>query len=122
MTLDTPQGKGKQVEDHDEGSSSRFKKKKKKNDKRHHDDNLIAAVERKATRPESNPPKAGPPKDHLEKPLEAPCTHHEVPVKHALKDCRLMKNYVNGTLKPKATDPQKKAAPLPNNDDNNVEA
>jgi hypothetical protein len=28
----------------------------------------------------------------------------------------LIKDYVNGTLKPKVTDPQKKVAPLPDND------
>jgi hypothetical protein len=39
--LNTPQGKGKQVMDHDEGTSSRFKK-KKKNDKCRRDDNLVA--------------------------------------------------------------------------------
>jgi hypothetical protein len=39
--LNTPQGKGKQVVEHGEGTSSRFKR-KKKNDKRHHDDNLVA--------------------------------------------------------------------------------
>jgi hypothetical protein len=33
VTLNTPQGKGKQVMDHGEGTSSRFKKKKKKRDK-----------------------------------------------------------------------------------------
>jgi hypothetical protein len=50
-TLNTPTGKGKQVVDHGEGSSSRFNKKKKKNGKRRRDDNLAAAVECKATRP-----------------------------------------------------------------------
>jgi hypothetical protein len=44
-TLNTSQGKGKQVMDHGEGTSSHFKK-KKKNDKRHHDDNFVATVER----------------------------------------------------------------------------
>jgi hypothetical protein len=43
--------------------------------------------------------------------------HHEVPVKHALKDCRLIKNYVDGTLKPRAADPPKKGGPPPDNDD-----
>jgi hypothetical protein len=79
------------------GTSSRFKKKKKKSDKRQRDDNLVATVERKATRPKNRPTKAGPPKDHFERLLDAPCPHHEVPVKHALKDYRLIKNYVNGT-------------------------
>jgi hypothetical protein len=41
-----------------ERPSSRFKK--KKNDKRHCDDHLVAAVERKATRPKNNQPKNGP--------------------------------------------------------------
>jgi hypothetical protein len=54
-TLNTPQGKGKQVVDHDEWTSSCFKKKKKKkkkkNDKRCRDDNLVATVERKVSRP-----------------------------------------------------------------------
>jgi hypothetical protein len=55
-TLNTPQGQGKQVVDHGEGTSSRFrKKKKKKNDKHRHDDNLAAAAERKTSRPKGNP-------------------------------------------------------------------
>jgi hypothetical protein len=69
--LNTPQGKGKQVVDHGEGASSRFKK-KKKNDKRRRDDNLVAAVERKASRHKGNPTKPGPPKDHFEKLLDVP--------------------------------------------------
>jgi hypothetical protein len=120
VTLNTPPGKGKQVVDHGEGSSLCFKK--KKNDKRRHDDNLVATIECKASQPKGNRTKAAPPKDHFERLLEAPCTHHEVPVKHALKDCRLMKNYVNNTLKPKVADPQKKAALVPHNDDEKLEA
>jgi hypothetical protein len=79
-------------------------------------------VERKATRPKRNLPKAGPTKDHFEKLLDAPCPHHEVPIKHALKDCCLIKNYVNDTLKPRAADPQKKAVPPPDNDDDDTGA
>jgi hypothetical protein len=90
--------------------SSRFKK-KKMNDKPRRDDNLVAAVERKASCPKGNPAKAGLPKDHFEKLLYAPCPHHEVPVKNTLKDCRLIKNYVNDTLKPRVEDPPKKASP-----------
>jgi hypothetical protein len=41
--MNTPQGKGKQVVDHGEGTSSRFKKKKKNKCRR--DDNFVAAVE-----------------------------------------------------------------------------
>jgi hypothetical protein len=95
-TLNTPQGKGKQFVDRGEGTSSRFKKKKKKNDKRRHDDNFVAAVERKTSRPKGNPTKPAPTKDHFERLLDALCPHHEVPVKHTLRECWLMKNYVKG--------------------------
>jgi hypothetical protein len=40
----------------------------------------------------------------------------------ALKDCRLMKNYINNTLKPKAADPLKKVAPLPDKNDDDARA
>jgi hypothetical protein len=99
-TLNTPQGKVKQVVHHGEGTSSCFKK-KKKNNKHRRDDNFVAAVERKASRPKGNPGKPAPTRDHIEKLLDAPCPHHEVPVKHTLRECRLMKNYVKSTLKPK---------------------
>jgi hypothetical protein len=56
-TLNTPQGKGKQVVDQGEGTSSRFKKKKKKNDKHRRDDNFVAAVERKVSRRKGYPAK-----------------------------------------------------------------
>jgi hypothetical protein len=56
VTLNTPQGKGKQVVDHGEGTSSCFKK--KKNGKRHRDDNFVAAVECKASCPKGNPGQA----------------------------------------------------------------
>jgi hypothetical protein len=102
-TLNTPQGKRKQVVDHSERMSSRFKK-KKKNDKRHRDDNFVAVVERKTSRPKGNLIKPAPSKDHFKRLLDALCLHHEVPVKHSLRDCRLMKNYVNSTLKPRMAD------------------
>jgi hypothetical protein len=38
-------------------------------------------------------------------------------VKHTLKDRRLIKNYVNDTLKPRAVAPPKKVVPPPDNDD-----
>jgi hypothetical protein len=116
-TLNNPQGKGKQVVDHNEGTSSGFKKKKKKSDKHCCDDNLVAAVECKVSRSKGNPAKPAPSKDHFEKFLDAPCPHHKVPVKHSLKDCQLIKNYVNGTLKPRTMDPPKKGGPPPDNDD-----
>jgi hypothetical protein len=65
VTLNTPQGKGKQVADHGEGTSSCFKK-KKNNNKCRRDDNLVAVVERKASRPKGNPTKPAPSKDHFE--------------------------------------------------------
>jgi hypothetical protein len=94
----------------------RFKK-KKKNDKHRRDDNFVATVERKASRPMGNPTKPAPSRDHLERLLDAPCTHHEVPVKHTLRECRLIKNYVKGTLKPRAADQPEKGGPSPHNDD-----
>jgi hypothetical protein len=114
-TLNTPQGKGKQVADHGEGTSSRFKK--KKNDKHRHDDNFVAVIERKASRPKGNPGKPAPTRDHFEKLLDAPCPHHEVPVKHRLKECRLMKSYIKSTLKLKTADQPDKQGPSHDNDD-----
>jgi hypothetical protein len=115
--LNTPQVKGKQVMDHGEGASSRFKNKKKKNDKCHCDDNIVTAVERKASCPKGNPAKPAPTRDHFERLLDASCPHHEVPVKNTLRECRLMKNYVKGTLKPKTVDQPEKQGPSPDNDD-----
>jgi hypothetical protein len=115
-TLNTPRSKGKQVMDHGEGTSSRFKK-KKKNDKRRRDDNLVAVVERKTSPPKGNPTKPVPTKDHFERLLDAPCPHHEVLVKNSLNDCRLIKNYINDTLKQRTADQPKKGGPPPNNDD-----
>jgi hypothetical protein len=94
-TVNTPQVKGKQVVDHGKGTSSCFKK-KKKNDKRCRDDNFV---------------------DHIEKLLDAPCLHHEVPIKHMLRECRLMKNYVKGTFKPKMVDQPDKQGPSHDNND-----
>jgi hypothetical protein len=116
MMLNTLQGKGKQVVDHDEGTSSCFKK-KKKNGKRRRDENFIAAVERKTSSPNCNPTKPAPSKDHFERLLDAPCPHHKVPVKHMLRECWLMKNYINNTLKPRTADRPKKGAPSLDNDD-----
>jgi hypothetical protein len=115
-TLNTPQGKGKQVVDHGEGTSLRFKM-KKNNDKRRRDDNFVAAVECNASRPKGNQGKPAPTKDHFEKLLDASCPHHEVPVKHTLRECQLMKNYINSTLEPKMADQPDKQGPSHDNDD-----
>jgi hypothetical protein len=111
-TLNTPQGKGKQVVDHGEGMSSRFKK-NKKNDKHRRDDNFVAAVGRKTSRPKGNPTKPAPSKDHFERLLDVPCPRPEVPIKHTLRECRLMKKHINGTLKPRAADQPKRGGPSP---------
>jgi hypothetical protein len=102
--------------DHGEGTSSCFKK-KNKNEKHRRDDNFVAAVERKTPRPKGNPTKPAPSKDHFERLLDASCLHHEVHLKHMLRDCYLMKNYINSTLKPRTTDQPKKEGPPPDNDD-----
>jgi hypothetical protein len=115
-TLNTSQGKGKQVVDHGEGTSARFKK-KKKNDKRRRDNNFVSAVECKAWHPKGNPTKLAPTRDHFEKLLDASCPHHKVPVKHTLRECRLMKNYVKGTLKPRTVNQPEKQGPSHDNDD-----
>jgi hypothetical protein len=101
--------------DHGEGTSSRFKK-KKKNDKRRRDDNLVAVVEHETSPPKGNPTKPVPTKDHFERLLDAPCPHHEVLVKNSLNDCRLIKNYINDTLKPRTADQANKGGPPPDND------
>jgi hypothetical protein len=43
-------------------------------------------------------------------------------VKHAIKDCRLIKNYINDTLNPRLEDPPKKVAPPPDNNDDDAGA
>jgi hypothetical protein len=116
MTLNTPQGKGKQVVDHGEGTSSRFKK-NKMNDKCRRDDNFVAAVEREASCPKGNQGKAALTRDHFERLLDAPCPHHEVLVMHTLRECQLMKNYVKSTLKPKTVHQPDKQGPSHDNDD-----
>jgi hypothetical protein len=115
-TLNTPQGNGKQVMDYAEGTSSHFKK-KKKNDKRRRDDNFVATVERKTPHPKGNPGKPASTRDHFEKLLDTSCPHHEVPVKHTHRECRLVKNYVKSTLKPKTADHPDKQGPSHDNDD-----
>jgi hypothetical protein len=115
-TLNTPQGKGKQVVDHSKGTYLRFKK-KKKNGKHRRDDNFVAAVEHKTSRPKGKPTKPAPSKDHFERLLDVSCPHHKVPVKHLLWECRLMKNYVNDTLKLRAADQPKKGGSSPDDGD-----
>jgi hypothetical protein len=37
--------------------------------------------------------------DHFKKMLEGPCLNHTYPIKHACKDCRLMKKFLAGGSK-----------------------
>jgi hypothetical protein len=103
-------GKGKQVVYHGEGSSSRFKK--KKNDKRRRDDNFVAVVEHKMSRPKGNPTKPAPSNDHFERLLDASCPHHEVPIKHTLRVCWLMKTMsIAPSSQGQQTSPRREARP-----------
>jgi hypothetical protein len=74
-------------------------------------------MEHKTSRPKGNPTKPAPTKDHFERLLDAPCPHHEVLVKHLLRECQLMKNYVKGTLKPRTADQPEKGGPSHDHDD-----
>jgi hypothetical protein len=116
VIVNTPQEKGEKVVDHSKGMSSHFKK-KKKNDKRRRVDNFVEAVKGKTSRPKGNRTKPAPSKDNFERLLEASCPHHKVPVKHMLRECRLMKHYVNDTHKPGIADLSKKRGPSPDNND-----
>jgi hypothetical protein len=41
---------------------------------------------RRTSRPKGNPTKPTPSKDHFERLLDVPCPHHEVPIKHTLRE------------------------------------
>jgi hypothetical protein len=52
-----------------------------------------------ATTAHSGKRQARPPTDHFERLLEEACPNHAYPVKHKLKDCNMMKNFMtSGTL------------------------
>jgi hypothetical protein len=59
-----------------------------------------------------------PPKDHFEKLLVVTCPHHPYPVKHKLKDCTMMKNFMtpgafSKGMKPRGTQAGKVWHPFP---------
>jgi hypothetical protein len=85
--------KRKPEEEQGEAPATRPENKKKK-ERKLHSNNLVAAADKRPPKP-----KPGPPRDHFEKMLEAPCPYHESPVKHAMKDCNHMKRYLSGKNK-----------------------
>jgi hypothetical protein len=92
VIFDRARGKAKQDEDTDEGASNHSKKNKK--NKPWSEDSLMVATERKGRKASAE----GAP-DHFEKMLEGPCPNHAYPVKHAYKDCGLMKKFLSGGSK-----------------------
>ena len=92
-------GKSAAMNDADVGPSSHSKKEKKQNKRRRRgdEDDFVAAVDEKKGGGKTT--KTLPAKDHFEKLLEQPCPNHGVPVKHKLKDCSLMKRWMQGTLR-----------------------
>jgi hypothetical protein len=83
----TARGKAKRDEDADEGAANHSKKKKR--GKQQFEDSLRAAAELKGKKA----PTEGAP-DHFEKMLKGPCPNHAYPVKHAYKDCGVMKKFL----------------------------
>jgi hypothetical protein len=81
------QGKAKQDEDAGEGTSNRSKKKRSK---QRYEDSLMAATERKGKKASTEGAL-----DHFEKVLEGPCLNHAYSIKHADKDCELMKKFLS---------------------------
>jgi hypothetical protein len=69
--------------------------KKKKKERKLRNNNLVVAVDKRPSKP-----KVGPPRDHFEKMLEAPCPYHETLIKHAMKDYNLMKRHLRRKNKP----------------------
>jgi hypothetical protein len=90
--FDRARGKAKRDEGAGEGASNHLKKKKR--GKQWSGDFLVAAAERKGKKV----PAEGTP-DHFEKMLEGPCPNHAYPVKHAYKECGLMKKFLSGGSK-----------------------
>jgi hypothetical protein len=45
-----------------------------------------------------------PPKDHIEKILEATCPHQPYPIKHKLRDCSMMKRFMSSACTPPGGD------------------
>jgi hypothetical protein len=77
--------KRKPEEGQGEASATQPEKRKKK-ERKLRSNNLVAAADKRSPKP-----KDGPSRDHFKKMLEAACPYHEGLVKHAMKNCNLMK-------------------------------
>jgi hypothetical protein len=76
------------------------------------DEELVATAERDSKRQVQQPA------DHIKKLLEATCPNHVYPVRHKLKECTMMKNYMTTGTFAKGKRPEgdmvwKAAAPFP---------
>jgi hypothetical protein len=87
VIFDHARGKAKQDEDAGEGASNCSKKKKRS--KQWSGDWLVATVERMGKKASAKGAL-----DYFEKMLEGPYPNHTYPVKHAYKDCGLMKKFL----------------------------
>jgi hypothetical protein len=63
-------------------------------------------------------PQTWPPNNHFEKHLKAPYPHHSYPIKHKLKECTIMKNFMTSGAFSKGRKPRedpggKCVAPIP---------
>jgi hypothetical protein len=76
------------------GESPSPRPKKKKRKQRHGSVLMAIAEEKKAPKPQQH---------HFEKQLEALCPYHEKPVKHKLRDCRLMRSFLASAPQAEAT-------------------
>jgi hypothetical protein len=72
----------------DGGSGGRPDKRKKKG-RWCHDDMLVVAAGQKGRKPLTEEAT-----DHFKQMLEAPCPNHRYPVRHAYKECRLLKKFL----------------------------
>ncbi|XP_066373176.1 uncharacterized protein [Miscanthus floridulus] len=109
--FDRSKGKAKRNDDAGEGASNRPRKKK---NKQWREGSLVAAADRKGGRKPARAPRS------LERLLEGPCPNHAYTVKHAYKDCGLMKKFLSGGSK--KGDGKKKPVPLEDDVDEKQDA
>ena len=88
VIFDRLEGKARRDEGAGEGTSNHSAK--RKNKKQRHEDSLVATADHKG----GSKPMEGAP-NHFKKMLEGPCPNHAFPVKHPLKDCRLMQKFLS---------------------------